>query len=314
MSLSALKKNRANTLDKLKKAAEDQSKSGSSKTVDERMWRPIFDKERGVGSAVIRFMPAVEGEDLPWAKVIKHAFKGPTGKWYIENSLRTIGKSDPVAVLNAKLWNSGVESDKDVARAQKQKIEYYTNVLVIKDPANPENEGKVKIYRFGPMIFEMIQEKMFPKFEDDAAVNPFDPWEGANFNIKMVGKQVGKDIVPNYEKSAFSSPAVMCGGDEDQIEVAYSACVALSEFSAPSVFKTEDELKRKLFEVLGPQVGSGIVTVEGLAAPTPQESRPAPKAPKVDDGNDDIPFDVDSKPSDEGDDDLEFLKNLVKDM
>lgn len=318
MSLANLKKNRAAVLDKLKKASETQaSGGGAARQVDERMWRPTFDKERGVGSAVIRFMPAVEGEDLPWAKVIKHAFKGPTGKWYIENSLRTIGKSDPVAILNAKLWNSGVDSDKEIAKAQKQKIEYFANVLVIKDPANPENEGKVKIYRFGPMIFEMIQEKMFPKFEDDAPMNPFDPWEGANFNIKMVAKTVGKDVVPNYEKSTFGEPAVMCMGDEDEIERVYGECHKLAEFTAESNFKTEDELKRKLFDVLGPTVGSGIETVEGLAAPKAQETRQAaPRQERViREDSSDIPFDTTPQASGSSDDDdLEFLKQLVKDM
>jgi len=307
MSLSNLKKNRAEVLAKLKAASEKQSSGGSSsREVDARQWRPIFDKERGIGSAVIRFLPAVEGEDLPWAKLIKHAFKGPTGKWYIENSLRTIDKSDPVALLNARLWNSGVDSDKDQAKLQKQKIEYYTNVLVIKDPANPENEGKVKIYRFGPMIFGMIQEKMFPKFEEDTPLNPFDPWDGANFNIKMVAKQVGKDVVPNYEKSVFGEPAAMCGGDDDAIDKVYSQCYALSEFSAPAVFKTEDELKRKLFDVLGAKTGSGVVTVEGLEAPAREATAPRP-TPKAEDESP-IPDTSDDE------DDLEFLKSLVKDM
>ena len=314
MSLSALKKNRQEMLDRLKKAAGDQGQSSNSRQADDRLWRPTFDKERGIGSAVIRFLPAKEGEDLPWAKVIKHAFKGPTGKWYIENSLRTIGGSDPVAALNSRLWNSGVESDKDIARDQKQKIEYTVNVLVIKDPANPENEGKVKLYRFGPMIFKMIEEKMFPKFDDESPMNPFDPWEGANFNIKIVGKQVGKDTVPNYEKSTFSEPAAM--GDDDYIESIYEQVYSLSEFTASSNFKSEDELKRKLFDVLGPTVGSGIVTVEGYATPQRQESRPVRQEREVEVEREtrSESRETTSSDDDDGDDDLAFLKNLVNDL
>lgn len=314
MSLSALKKNRQEMLDRLKKAAGDQGQSSNSRQVDDRLWRPTFDKERGIGSAVIRFLPAKEGEDLPWAKVIKHAFTGPTGKWYIENSLRTIGGSDPVAALNSRLWNSGVESDKDIARDQKQKIEYTVNVLVIKDPANPENEGKVKLYRFGPMIFKMIEEKMFPKFDDESPMNPFDPWEGANFNIKIVGKQVGKDTVPNYEKSTFSEPSAM--GDDDFIESIYEQVYSLSEFTAAANFKSEDELKRKLFDVLGPTVGSGIVTVEGYAAPQRQESRPARQESEVPVEREtrSESRETTSSNEDDGDDDLAFLKNLVNDL
>lgn len=317
MSMSALKKNRQEILDRLKKAAGDQGTSGnSSRQADTRLWRPTFDKERGVGSAVVRFLPAAEGEELPWAKVIRHAFKGPTGKWYIENSLRTIGKSDAVAILNAKLWNSGVESDKDVARAQKQKIEYTTNVLVLKDPANPENEGKVFLYKFGPMIFKMIEEKMFPKFDDESPINPFDPWYGVNFNIKIVGKQVGRETVPNYEKSTFSEPAPM--GTDEFIEHIYEKVYPLAEFTDPKSFKSEDEVRRKLFDVLGPLSGSGIETVEGLTAPT-REAEPRParevrrEAPRETAIAKEAAPDTSSGSEDE-DDDLDFLKNLVKDL
>lgn len=313
MSISALKKNRQEILDRLKKAAGENQSSGGRQE-DSRLWRPTFDKERGVGSAVIRFLPAKEGEDLPWSKVIKHAFKGPTGKWYIENSLRTIGGNDPVSALNARLWNSGVESDKDVARAQKQKIEYTANVLVIKDPANPENEGKVKLYRFGPMIFKMIEEQMFPKFDDEAPMNPFDPWEGANFNIKIVGKQVGRDTVPNYEKSVFSAPSPM--GEDDFIEKIYEQAYSLSEFTAPGNFKTEDELKRKLFDVLGPTVGSGVVTVEGYNVPS--ESRPVQRrqaeAIQASDSDEGLPTRQTQAAEGTDDEDLDFIKGLIADL
>lgn len=270
MSLAHLKKNSSDALDKLKDAA----KQTSAKPKETDLWRPTFDPDKGAGSAVIRFMPAVEGEDLPWVKLIRHAFKGKNGRWYIENSLRTIGQDDPVSLLNSKLWNSGVESDKDVARSQKQKIEYTTNVYIIRDPSNPENEGKVMKYRFGPMIFEMIQNAMFPKFEGDQPLDPFNPYHGANFNIRIVGKKVGQDTVPNYEKSSFSTPSALFDGDDEKIEAAYAKCHPLKQIIAPENFKTPEELKKKLLEVLGPVVGSGVPVVEGYAAPV--GSTPAP--------------------------------------
>jgi len=222
-------------------------------------------------------MPAPEGEDLPWVKVFKHAFKGPTGKWYIENSLSTVGKSDCVGSMNSRLWNSGIESDKDVARGMKRKTEYFSNVLVIKDPANPENEGKVFLYKFGPMIFEMVNAKMFPdEIDGDEAINPFDAWTGADFVIKITGKKIGLDLVPNYEKSYFKDASPI-DQDDDVIEAHWQKCHSLAAFVDPKNFKTEEELKKKLFEVLGPTVGSGISVLEGVVDPAPTQTRAAPK-------------------------------------
>lgn len=313
MSLSALKKNRQAVLAKLQQASEKQAQGGGGgHQQDERLWRPFFDKERGIGSAVVRFLPQKDVDGLPWSKVIKHAFKGPTGKWYIEPSPRTLNESCPVSILNGKLWNSGVESDKDVAREQKQKIEYTVNVLVIKDPANPENEGKVKLYRFGPMIYKIIEEMMFPQFDDQDPVNPFDPWDGADFNIRIVGKQLGKTLVPNYEKSTFADPKPM--GDDKFIEATFAETYDLGEFTAKDQFKSFEELQRKLFEVLGPTVGSGIPVIDGevavaeTAAPTQRAAeprKPATEKPKEDK--------QESSDSD-GDDDLDYLKDLVANL
>ena len=183
MSLQSLKK--SNTLDKLLGAAEVENKPQEKKSyVDERIWKPVMDKS-GNGFAVIRFLPAVKGEDLPWAKVWNHAFQGPTGQWYIENSLTTLGQNDPVSEMNSAYWNSGVESDKEIARRQKRKLQYFANILVIKDGANPQNEGKVFLYRFGKKIFDKCMEAMQPAFEDETPVNPFDFWEGADFKLKI---------------------------------------------------------------------------------------------------------------------------------
>lgn len=317
MSISALKKNRQAVLDKLKQHAQTQQGGGDNRYEDDRFWRPTFDKERGVGSATVYFLPAAEGDDLPWAKVIKHAFKGPTGKWYIENSLRSINKSDPVATLNSRLWNSGVESDKNVARNQKQKLEYHTWVYIMKDPANPENEGKVKIYKFGPMIFKMLEDKMFPSFDDIEPLNPFDPWDGAPFHIRMVGKEIAgsdgrKVMVPNYEKSDFGDRAPL--GTDEEIEEIYSRVTPLSEFLADSNFKSEEELKKRLFEVLGASVGSGVPVLEG-ELPTQEAAAPRQERKTVESvvaaasSNSDI-----DDSDDDVDDDLEFLKSIVNDI
>ena len=174
MSLAALKKQ--NSLDKLLGAVQSENTSQEKKSyVDDRLWKPVMDKT-GNGFAIIRFLPAPKGEELPWAKLWNHAFQGPTGQWYIENSLTTIGQNDPVSEHNSALWNSGVESDKEIARKQKRKLQYYSNIYVVKDGANPENEGKVFLYRYGKKIFDKIMETMQPAFEDETPVNPFDFW------------------------------------------------------------------------------------------------------------------------------------------
>ena len=183
MSLSTLKK--SNSLDKLLGAVQAENAPQEKKSYqDDRLWKPTMDKT-GNGYAVIRFLPAVEGEDMPWAKVWNHAFQGPTGQWYIENSLTTLGQNDPVSEMNSAYWNSGVESDKEIARRQKRKLQYFANIYVVQDPANPQNEGKVMLYRFGKKIFDKCMEAMQPAFQDESPVNPFDFWEGANFKLKL---------------------------------------------------------------------------------------------------------------------------------
>ena len=253
MSLATLKK--SNTLDKLLGAAEVENKPQEKKSyVDERIWKPVMDKS-GNGFAVIRFLPAPEGEDLPWAKVWSHAFQGPTGQWYIENSLTTLGQNDPVSEMNSAYWNSGVESDKEIARKQKRKLQYYSNILVVKDSANPENEGKVFLYRFGKKIFDKCMEAMQPAFEDETPLNPFDFWEGANFKLKL--RTV--EGYWNYDKSEFDSPSPLFDDDE-KIEEVWKKQHSLADFTAPTNFKSYDELKNRLNMVL-----AGTTTV-GTAA------------------------------------------------
>ena len=274
MSLQSLKK--SNTLDKLLGAAEVENKPQEKKSyVDERIWKPVMDKS-GNGFAVIRFLPAVKGEDLPWAKVWNHAFQGPTGQWYIENSLTTLGQNDPVSEMNSAYWNSGVESDKEIARRQKRKLQYFANILVIKDGANPQNEGKVFLYRFGKKIFDKCMEAMQPAFEDETPVNPFDFWEGADFKLKI--RKV--DGYWNYDKSEFDSPSPLFDDDE-KLEEVWKKQYSLAEFTAPSNFKSYDELKTRLDTVLDGTSKTGNVVnlmedepVETVTVDSKEESAP----------------------------------------
>ena len=253
MSLSTLKK--TNSLDKLLGAVEKETAPQDKKSyVDERLWKPQLDKT-GNGYAVIRFLPAVKGEDLPWAKVWTHAFQGPTGQWYIENSLTTLSQKDPVSEMNSAYWNSGVESDKEIARRQKRKLQYFSNIFVVSDPKNPENEGKVFLFRFGKKIFDKCMEAMQPAFEDETPVNPFDFWQGANFKLKI--RKV--DGYWNYDKSEFEAPSALFADDE-QLEEVWKKQYALTEFTAPTNFKSYDELKKRLDTVL-----AGTTTVGNAA-------------------------------------------------
>jgi len=244
-NLSTLKKN--SSLNKLARALESNAKTSGSKE-DERMWQPEVDAA-GNGYAVIRFLdaPAVDGEEaMPWVQVFSHGFQGPGG-WYIENSLTTLGQKDPVSEYNTQLWNSGIEANKEIARKQKRRLTYISNVLVIKDTANPANEGKVFLYKYGKKIFDKIKEKIEPQFEDEKAVNPFSFWDGANFKLK-IRKVEG---YRNYDKSEFDNPSPLFDGDDDQIEKIWKSEYSLKEFLDPKHFKSYDELKSKLDRVLG---------------------------------------------------------------
>jgi len=281
MSLSAMKKQ--NTLDKLLGAAETESKPQEKKSyVDERLWKPELDKT-GNGYAVIRFLPAVKGEDLPWAKVWNHAFQGPTGQWYIENSLTTLNQKDPVSEMNSAYWNSGVESDKEIARRQKRKLQYFSNIYVVSDAKHPENEGKVFLFRFGKKIFDKIMEAMQPAFEDETPVNPFDFWEGANFKLKI--RKV--DGFWNYDKSEFEAPSALFD-DDDKLEEVWKKQYALTEFTATTNFKSYDELKTRLDAVLAGTTTVGNVTDEPIETVTVDtKEEPAPKVTVTDDDEED---------------------------
>ena len=267
MSLDSLKS--SGSLNKLLDAAKGESAPQEKKSyVDERLWKPELDKS-GNGYAVIRFLPAIQGEDLPWAKVWNHAFQGPTGQWYIENSLTTLNQKDPVSEHNTRLWNTGLESDKEIARKQKRKLQYFSNIYVVSDTKHPENEGKVFLFRYGKKIFDKITAAMSPEFEDEKAINPFDFWEGANFKLKI--RKV--DGFWNYDKSEFEDTSKLFESDDDANKV-WKSQYSLAEFTAASNFKSYDELKTRLDAVL-----SGTVKVGNVA----DDLDDAPVAkPKVD--------------------------------
>ena len=245
MSFKDLKKQSSlgSLTSKLVKEVEKMNNTGSG-GADDRLWKPEMDKS-GNGYAVIRFLPAPEGEDLPWVKLFSHAFQGPGG-WYIENSLTTLNQKDPVSELNRELWNSGNDADKDTVRKQKRKLSFYANIYVVKDPANPQNEGGVFLYKFGKKIFDKIMDVMQPEFEDETPIKPFDFWGGANFKLKA------KNVAGyrNYDSSEFARPDALLD-DDDAMEAIWKKEYSLAELVAGDQFKTYDDLKKRLDYVLG---------------------------------------------------------------
>ena len=266
MSFANLKKSRN---DFMKKLNDEINKVNNPETetknyTDDRIWKAEVDKS-GNGYAVIRFLPPCDGEDVPWARVFNHGFQGPTGQWYIENSLTTIGKKDPVSEYNRTLWNSGIEANKEIARKQKRRLTYFSNIYVVSDPKNPQNEGKVFLYKYGKKIFDKINDLMNPEFEDETPVNPFDFWEGANFKLK-IRKVEGYQ---NYDKSEFEKPAQLVE-DEAELERIWKTQYKLNEFTDDSNFKTFEELQERLNTVLGldsPKVTQMYKTAEPSTTP-----------------------------------------------
>jgi hypothetical protein len=246
MSLAALKKqsNISSLIDEYNKQTTPQDTKSFD---DDRFWKPELDKS-GNGYAVIRFLPAPEGEDVPWQRMFTHSFQGPGG-WYIENSLTTINKNDPVGEVNRRLWNTGSEADKETARRQKRKLSYHTNIYVVTDTKHPEHEGKVFLYKFGKKIFDKVMESMQPQFDDEEAINPFDLWKGANFKLKI--RKV--DGFWNYDKSEFDSVTPLLDTDE-ALEKVYQSEYPLKPFHDESNFKPYTELKEKMERVLGEAV------------------------------------------------------------
>ena len=262
MSFADLKKKSGN-FEKLQTELEKVNNPVTS-FADDRFWKPELDKS-GNGYAIIRFLPQPSGEDLPWCKIWSHAFNGPGG-WYIENSLTTVQKKDPVSEYNTELWNSGIEANKEIARKQKRILKYYSNIFVVSDPKHPENEGKVFLFRFGKKIFDKLSEVMTPAFDDETPMNPFDFWSGANFKLKI--RKV--DGFWNYDKSEFDAPSQLHEGDDAKLEELYGKLYGLAQFLEADNYKSYDDLKTKLNRVL---TGSSVVgTVETFSSPKPKKA------------------------------------------
>jgi hypothetical protein len=299
MSFANLKRDRGQ-INKLVAAAEAVGGGASSnKYTADRLWKPTVDKQNN-GYAIIRFLPATEGAELPWIRFWDHGFKGPTGKWYIEKSLTSIGQEDPVGELNSRLWNSGIEADKETARAQKRRLHHVSNILVVSDPGNPANEGKVFLYNYGKKIFDKLMDAMQPEFADEEPINPFDFWNGANFKLKI------RDVegYRNYDKSEFASQEAL-SEDDDKLESIYNSMHDLNVY-AKDGYKSYAELKTKLMSVLGEAAVGGAPSVaqerslgEERSAP-PIKSAPAPEMSAV-------------ASSDDDDDIMSHFANLVND-
>ena len=298
MSFSDLKKQSSlgSLTSKLVKEVEKMNNGGGGG--DDRLWKPEVDKT-GNGYAVLRFLPAPEGEDIPWAKVYSHAFQGPGG-WYIENSLTTLGQKDPVSEENTILWNTGVDSDKEIARKRKRKLSYYSNIYVVSDPKHPENEGKVFLFKFGKKIFDKITEAMNPAFEDEKPINPFDFWSGANFKLKI--RKV--DGFWNYDKSEFEAPTPVADND-DTIKEIWGKQYPLKPFLETSNFKSYDDLREKFNRVIA---GSKNTETASEIDLPPTTSSPAPvKQAAVGQVNEA------SKSVDDDDDTLSYFSKLAED-
>lgn len=323
IDFSKLKKNRGNSLAALTEKLEELNKGGSSKQKDERIYRPAFDKKAGKNQAIVRFLPAKEGD--PFVRVFSHGFKGPGG-WYIENSRSTIGEEDPVGISNGLYWRKGEaegnESLKNIARARKRKTTYYANVLVLKDSMNPELEGKVMIYQFGSQIYSMIEKAIKPEFEDDDPIDPFDLWNGADFKIKMVGREIPdsrtgeKVMVPNYESSEFARPSELFEGDDEKKEEVFNQTYDLSEFV---VVKDFDELAKQFKRATGEEYNAleGGDPAEAVADRVMQQAQQAAQqdnspavGPSVDPS--DLPFDPDPSDKEEEDDVMAMFRRLAE--
>jgi len=295
------------SLDKLRAAMETASPTGGEKKSysDDTMWKPELDKT-GNGYAVVRFLPTPEGEEMPWVSYFDHGFQGPGG-WYIEKSLTTLNKQDPVSEYNSTLWNTGIEANKEIARKQKRRLHYVSNVYVVSDPKNPDNEVKVFKYRFGKKIFEQLKEAISPAFDDEAPINPFDlRGEGANFKIKI--RKV--DGYWNYDKSEFESPSPLFD-DENRLNEINNSTYSLSDVIAPSEFKSYDELKEKLDRVLGLTGSVSTATAESVAEDLDEVPWSNVNTETV--AEEPVIASAESTPQVEEDDAMDYFKKLASD-
>jgi hypothetical protein len=275
IDFNALKTNRKSLTDKLVSEVQKLNAPASGNSQDEdKYWKPEVDKA-GNGYAIIRFLPAPGGEDLPYVRIFDHGFQGPGG-WYIEKSLTTLNQKDPVSEYNSQLWNSGIEANKDLVRKYKRRLSFTSNIYVVKDPAHPENEGKVFLFKYGKKIWDKIELAMNPEFEDEQKINPFDLWEGANFKLKIRNVEGYR----NYDKSEFEGAAPLFASDED-LEAVWKQEHSLAELVDPKNFKTYDELKTRLNRALGLDGGAAQPRTTAESAKTttaPWDEEPAAAA------------------------------------
>ena len=310
MDFSQLKKNSGKAaLEKLTAELQKLGGSNQDSSSDDRFWYPNVDKA-GNGYAVIRFLPPSLNEDVPFVRIWEHGFKGPTGKWYIEKSLTTIGQNDPVGELNSVLWNSTSDDNSPArkqAREQKRKLGYIANVYVVQDQLNPEHNGKVYLFKFGKKIFDKLNEAMNPQFADEDPVNPFDFWDGANFKLKIRNVEGYR----NYDKSEFASKGALFD-DDSEIEAVWKRQHSLKQFIDPSSFKSYDELKRKMNSVLG--LDSQSAQIQRRMDPAPDEDMPwnAPKEHKAAAPRPQHEMVSTSSSTDDDDDDVNFFKRLAE--
>ena len=301
MSFTNMKKQRAAAMSKLLSSAKNAGGGNDSKSYkDERLWKPSVDSS-GNGYAVIRFLPAAEGEDNPWIQYWDHGFQGPTGRWYIERSLTSLGQQDPVSELNSTLWATGDDENKSIVRKRKRRLHYVSNIMVVEDPKNPQNEGRVFLYQYGKKIFDKLLDAMQPEFADETPMNPFDFWEGADFKLK-IRKVEGWQ---NYDKSEFARMRSV-SDDDAVLEKLYGKIHSLAEYNDASNYKTYAELKTKLNQVLGEE-GMVLSTAEHVSLDESLEAAPMKSsAPQ--------PAAVVSKPSvDDDDDTLSYFNKLAAD-
>lgn len=303
MSFSDLKRNRGKDLEKLTKEVEKLTGGGEK---SQEFYYPVRDKA-GNASVVLRFMPAPHGEDVPFVRLFNHGFRGPTGKWYIENSLTTIGKDDPLGKYNSELWNASQDDEspqRKQARAQKRKLNYIANVMIIKDTASPELEGTVIPFKFGKRIFDKLNDLMNPEFDDESPVNPFDFWEGANFRL-VIRKVDGQT---NYDKSKFDDPSAL-SEDDDYLEGVYNKLPSLQKYIAPDQFKSYEELEKRMNEVLGLD---GDKTETKTRRRNDDEELPELKEP-VRKTREAPKQEVTEESNDEDEDSLSFFRSLAED-
>ena len=287
-SFADLKKSRSQALEKLTGELSKLSnkEEGKKSYEDDRFWKPTVDKA-GNGMATIRFLPSPEGEDMPWVQIFSHSIQGPTGQWLIDNCLTTINQKCPVCEHNTVLWNSGIEANKEIVRKQKRKLQYIANIYIVKDPSNPENDGTVRLFKFGKKIFDKLNDLMNPEFEDESPINPFDLWEGANFKLK-IRKVEGYQ---NYDKSEFDKPSPL-SKDDDDLERIWKSEHRLGEFLDKTNFKSYDQIKERLNVVLG--IAGAVGAIAGVSTPVERVAQkntaPVTKTAADDDSDEDLSY------------------------